>query len=246
LFAVFLIGVATQMNLLDLIVFIVLALAAFFGYRKGLIRTVYRLASFVIAWFLASRLYEPMAGFLRQTPVYPWLKNGISNTLNLEGAFADHAQGMALPAGDFGTLIEGLPLPASLQDMLQGRAAPDISGMLNMEAVEEGIAGVFAGIAINAVAMLAVFLLVMLVLGIGGMALDIVGRLPVINTLNRAGGFAFGLALGLVIIWLGLAVMSMLLAANPQGEIYDLLSGSAAARLLLSNGWMPPGISVGL
>ncbi|MCL1845568.1 MAG: CvpA family protein [Defluviitaleaceae bacterium] len=84
-------------------------------------------------------------------------------------------------------------------------------------------------LAIDAIALVAVFFVVIIALSVVGAVLDIVSKLPVINTLNNLGGLVAGAVLGAGVSWLVLVVMSIFAAsAGVQG----LLAGSMAARVI--------------
>jgi uncharacterized membrane protein required for colicin V production len=204
-------------NALDIIILAVVALCAIAGYHKGLIRTVYRLVSFLAAIFIALRLYTFVARILRQTALFPAIKNGISRTVNLEGVGAE--------------IIDNLPIPGVFQTLLHSYNTPNMFELLQVETVEEYIAGFFANMAINGIAILALFVLTMFALIFVGYALDIVSKLPVINFLNRIGGFVFGIAISCIIIWLVL-VTAALFAAAYHPFIYNLLDGSWVTQRL--------------
>ena len=52
------------MNWLDIILLVILAVAAFFGLRTGLIKAVLSLAGLIIGVILAGHYYDPVAGWL--------------------------------------------------------------------------------------------------------------------------------------------------------------------------------------
>ncbi|MCL1843499.1 MAG: CvpA family protein [Defluviitaleaceae bacterium] len=218
------------MNTLDIVVLVLIALCALAGYRQGLVRTVYRLASFFIAVFLAQRLFPYVARMLRGTRLYETIQESIKSGLNLEGFVADYAA-----AGRSGEIIEALPLPINMRNLLQERFVEGVHGVLQVDTVEAYISGFFANIAINGIAMVLVFLLVLIILAIAGMALDIVHLLPVISTFNRIGGLGVGILLGVGIAWISIVVMSMFFATSANPEVYDLLHNSFSARLVLSS-----------
>ncbi len=56
------------MHWLDIILILVLALAAFIGYWRGLIRAFFMLAGLILGVFLAGRLYGPFANVLSFIP----------------------------------------------------------------------------------------------------------------------------------------------------------------------------------
>ena len=217
------------MNMIDLAVLILVALCAFAGYRRGLIRTVYRLVSFFIAIFLARQLYAPVARVLRGTPLFTSIQNSIASALNLERLVGEHTAARQVE------IIDSLPLPANLRELLHSYNTPNMYELLQVSTIEDYISGFFANMVINAIAIVLVFLIVIIGLSIAGIALDIVGKLPIINMFNRAGGLIFGLVLGGVLAWISLLVMTLLFATGQSPEMYELMQGSFVARWMLSS-----------
>jgi hypothetical protein len=216
------------MNYLDLGVVILLALCALAGYRQGLIRTVYRLASFFIALFLANALYPYVARLLSGSSIYTAIQDSIKTALGLEDFVATQA------AATHTEVIESLYfLPAALRDMLNSYFAPNINDIARIDAIENYISAFFADIAINGIAIILVFALVMIILSVAGVLLDIVGKLPVIRTFNNIGGLIAGIIMGAGIAWLCIVLLSIFTAANPS--FFDLLEGSFVASRVLEN-----------
>jgi len=231
-----------SMNVLDLAVLALVALCAFAGFRRGLIRTVYRLVSFFIAIFLATRLYAPVARLLRDSPLYTSIQNSIARALNLEGVVGNlGGQAMARPM----EVIDSLPLPLSMRERLHTYNTPDMYELLRVGTIEDYISGFFANMAINGIAIVAVFILVLLILSIAGAALDIVAKLPVINTFNNLGGLAVGLALGVALAWIAIVVMTMFFATGANANMYELMEGSLFTRWVMDS-MMPQFTAVAL
>ena len=92
------------------------------------------------------------------------------------------------------------------------------------------IASKLAGLALNAIIYIAVYLVVFAILKIVFAVTGVVGRLPLIYQANKLLGLAFGIIEGLVIVWLLFAVITacsnMQWAAKALIEIgkNDLLS----------------------
>jgi len=218
------------LNMLDLAVLVLVALCAFAGYRRGLIRTVYRLVSFFIALFLANQLYAPVAGILRGTALFDTIQNSISSTLNLERVVVDHT------AARQSEVIDSLPVPLAWREMLHNFNTPDMFALLQVSTIDDYISGFFANMVINAIAIISVFIVVLIVLSIIGVALDIVGRLPVINTFNRAGGLIFGLALGVILAGICVIALTLVFMTTPeQQQMYNFMSDSLVVRWVLNS-----------
>ncbi|MCL1883032.1 MAG: CvpA family protein [Defluviitaleaceae bacterium] len=225
------------MNYLDLIVIVLIALCALSGFRRGLIRTVYGLVSFFIAWIIASAIYPYVARILRGTVLFDIIRDGIKTGLNLEMFVNEHS--MARQA----ELIEAIPIP--LPEQLRERLLniePDISGLLRVDAIEDYISTFFTNVAINGIAIIAVFIIVIIILSILGSVLDIVGKLPVINTLNNFGGLAVGILLGAGISWVSIIALSTFFTTSANPAMLEILDGSYIARWVLD--FMMPEVSV--
>jgi len=222
------------MNALDLGILIILALCAWGGFRRGLIRTVYRLVSFFIAIFLAYQLHPHVAYYLRETPLFPMISDGISRALNFEAVFHEHAVARGAE------IIDTLPIPGGMRALLHTYNTPDMFQFLQVATIEDYIAGFFANMIINAIAILLVFVIALIALSLIGYALDIVGMLPVIRTLNRAGGLILGVVMGAILVWISLLVVTLFFATGAYQSVYDLLQDSMIARWLFDNEFLLP------
>jgi uncharacterized membrane protein required for colicin V production len=206
------------MNILDISVLVLVGVFAAAGFHQGLIRTVYRLVSFFIAIILAYILYSPVADFLRSTFIFDSVQSSIKAGLDLGGFVAD--QNIQSPIA----ILETFPMPEALRGILINSA--NFHGAVLQETIEAHIATFFANIVINILAVVVVFFLVMILLSAIGFALDIVGKLPIINTFNNIGGLIFGAIQGAVIAWVAILLLSMFFAASPNSEIYYLIENS--------------------
>jgi uncharacterized membrane protein required for colicin V production len=221
-----------MLNTLDFIVLVIIGLCVLGGYRRGFILTVYGLVSFFLCIIFTMRLYPYMSRFLAQTALYEHIKEMVINSMGLQPFIQENA---ALQAAD---LINNLPLPAVFKEMLLTYNTPDMYTLLNVTRLEDYIGGFFANIAINIISMVLVFVLVWLLLRIIGGLLNIIGHLPIINTLNRIGGLAAGFVLGLFLVWLGLTLMSFLFATPANPQVYALLENSWISQWLYENNFM--------
>ena len=215
------------MNVLDIGVLVLVGLSALAGYRRGLLRTVYGLVSFVLALALAGFLYQPVAAFLRGTPLFPALSRVVSSTLDLD-SFSAYAEAAGYQ------LIDVLPLPSVLIDILHVNNNAVMYRMLNGNTLEEYISGFLANMAILAISILAVFILVLIILSIAGAALDVVGRLPIIRSFNDYGGLIVGTVFGIAIAGLTLFMMNLLFNTGANPGVSNLLQGSFIANWVLN------------
>ncbi len=129
-------------------------------------------------------------------------------------------------------LIRSLPVPSFLQDMMINYNNSE--GYKKLDVTDFGgyIAGFFANLVLEAVAFLATFLLVNIILRAVFAALDLFARLPVISAVNRLGGLAVGLLEGVVIIWILMIILSLFSATEVGAKIAVMVSESAFLQTL--------------
>ena len=198
-------------NALDIIIFAIIAISAYVGYRRGLLRAVYKIVSFFMAIFVAWRFYFPVARVLRETELFRIIQDGVANAINLEAAMAEHNTGV----------IDNLPIPVVLQGLLNTNNTPSMHELLQVNTLETYITGFFANMIINGIAILVVFFLTIIAMYLVGLLLDFVSMLPVIDTINRIGGFIFGLGLSVGGIWLVLVFCGLfVISIYPQVQHY--------------------------
>ena len=216
--------------IVDIIVLVILTLAAVQGYRRGLILSVFRLLSFAAASFLSFLLHPYMVDLLRGTRIFPWLKTHFSRVLNLD-RFAYYA------AERGQTLIENLPIPESVQNMLNENNTQAMRYLLRVDTIEDYVSGFFANLVLIGISILVIFIFAMVLLHFVGSFLDMLSRFPIVNTVNKAGGLAFGLLFGgaFVILILFLLNISFLMWPNEvlNEVIYDSVITSWVRDVLL-------------
>jgi len=228
------------MNILDFAIITILALCAFFGFRKGLVHTVYRFVSFFAALFLAVRLHPIVSQALRRTFVYDGIRGRIAGSANFEAVFEPHtpAQGISEAIND-SQVINALTLPQPIRDLLYNNNTPAVRDILRVGTLEDFVAGFFANIAINIISILIVFILAFVILKLIGRVLNIVDRLPVISSVNRLGGLIVGIIIGAGVAWLGLTVV-ILFFSTAGNNMFELIQGSLVTSWMLENDWLLP------
>jgi uncharacterized membrane protein required for colicin V production len=214
--------------MLDIAVAVIIGFFMFMGYRRGLLLTVFGLLSFVVSIALAGTLYPYVAEWLRATPLYTELQGYIVRTMDL-GRFTG-GQASFLPED-----ISKLPIPDILRSALAENYNLETLDFLDVSNIEDYIGGFIAGVGINILSMLLVFLAAMVVMKLVSGLLNVVGRLPVIKTFNRAGGLLIGIAQGLIIVWVCLAAFSLFFLNPTQPQFYTMLEGSVITRWLYEN-----------
>lgn len=199
-----------QLPVLDLIVLGIVVLFAFLGARKGLVLSLCSLAAILVAIVGASILTDALAPVLVKQCA-PLVEGFISENLD------------AILAGQAGQ--ESGFLWSIIHQAIQGseaaaQAAGDFAAQLAVQV---------AAMVLRPVLFLIAFVLILIVWFFISHALDLVAKLPVLSTLNAAGGLVFGAVEGAA---LALIAFLLIRAFLPELIPQPWLDGSYLLSLL--------------
>ncbi|MCL2397740.1 MAG: CvpA family protein [Defluviitaleaceae bacterium] len=212
------------MNFLDILVIATMALCIIIGAWRGFVRTVLGFANFVLAVFLTNMLYPHVGRFLRGIDgFFSATSTSIRTVMGLDAAIYAESRAAEME------IINALPLPAVFRDALIENNNPIIYQALGATGLADFISGFLAGIVINIISMVIVFVVIFSGLMVLTRVLNILTKLPVINSLNKLLGAALGAVWGLLLTWLVLGVVIIYLAANTQTDIVYMLENSVLA-----------------
>jgi uncharacterized membrane protein required for colicin V production len=219
------------MNYLDYIFIGIIGISGLIAFGRGLIKTVFSLFSMVITVGLAYLLYPTVSELLiKYTEIDAFLRAKIIEGFNLE-SLAENV----FSVQDQIKMINDLNIPDMFKEMLVNNNNSEIYQILNVDSIAEYIGGFFSTIAINALAFLITFLIVGILLKIVAVILDIVSKLPVLHQINRIGGLAFGLILGVLIVWVVCVAISLIVGISGNSEILVLIESSTVAQFFYEN-----------
>ena len=225
--------------LIDVILLLFLLAMVLSGSRKGLLMGLLGLITVVLCCLGASwaqQALTPKAADYLEPQVAATIEAGIT-------AQVDQSTQQALDqAGSAGLMIGGQEMTLSDIADLLGRFGIDVEGTVTQctsdalapavaaaaQAAARAIVEKIAGVLIY----FAAFLILYLVLHNLALALNVVSRLPVIHTLNHAGGALAGFAGGMLALVVGAAVLCRSgLAPQALGPFSSLLMGLAGQFL---------------
>jgi uncharacterized membrane protein required for colicin V production len=208
----------------DIFILLVLSLFLYLGYRRGLLKMLFNLVSFVLSLFLAYLIYPFVSQWLRTTQLYSGLRDYIIRSMALDEFAQSNAH--LSPA----ELFDRLPVPALLRNLLTANHTAETRRLLDVRTIEEYIGGYLAGIAVNILSLLLVFVIVWVLMKLISLALDLIGRLPAIKTLNRVGGLFLGALMGLLTVWILFAVLNFFFLNTDRPQWGEAMEASLFAR----------------
>ena len=248
------------MSWITIAVFAILILSGVSGWSKGIISTAVSLAAMVVTFIVCVWVTPSLCKNVKEnTQVYDNLQKSIYNFI-IEDENFNKAAGESLSdeeaviisisqleeyAGQIqknvNDIMKKLNLPESvigsgngngsyMQDVFHVTGNAQVT-MKNMMAAV--IAAKLAGLALNAIIYIAVYLVVFAILKIVFAVTGVVGRLPLIYQANKLLGLAFGIIEGLVIVWLLLLSLQHAVICNGQLKLLLKLAKMIYYRLFI-------------
>lgn len=172
----------------------VIGLFALVGYKKGMVKIVLSMIAMAVTYILAGALTIPVSMALKTaTPVYTTIEESVEKMVK-EAKIDDTKLDI--------TAIEKLNLPSQIEEKLIDGAEKVTSGF------NDYLVSSISNFILKALTFFILFIVIYIILSIVIKIFDFVSKLPLINTVNKAGGLAVGAAQGLIIVWIGCLVIT--------------------------------------
>ena len=192
---------------------IIAAFAA--GVRKGLVKSVWRAAAWLITAVLTFMLVQPAADFLSGTQAAVKINDTVYNeVLQKLPAYEEGDKETAIP--EF--LLGGLDI-----ESIKSNAVP---------AAAEELARSITQVIIKIIAGIALFIILRILLAVLFKILDAASKLPVINSANKLLGGLLGIINILFVIYIACALIS-LFAANES--VMSVINSSYIVKYFYNN-----------
>lgn len=170
-------------------VILFLAVMAAYGYKRGFVRIVLSMLAMIVTIILASVLTIPVSGFIKETSVGEGIRASVEEMV--EGADIIDAES-----------INNLDLPKSMLEPIAEGAES------TQQAIGTYVADALTDTIINSLTFLILVIVIYIILKIVIAALDVVTKLPVLNSINKGAGAVIGLVQGLLFVWVGCLVLA--------------------------------------
>lgn len=207
--------------IIDLIIIGILALCIFFGYRKGLTKCVIKILSFIIAIVVAVILFKPVSNFVIQnTEIDDHIKEAIVNIVK------DDVE-------ENGQVKEDTNLPKAIVDYINESVKNAVEEAKN--SVVEIAAEEIAQVTINVGVAILLFIVVRIALVFISALSKIITDLPIIKQFDKVGGILYGALKAFVIIFVVLALISLISPMIEQTGIIIAINKSFIGSILYNN-----------
>ena len=207
--------------IVDLIILGILGISIFFGYKKGLTKCIIKIFSFLIAVVVSVILFKPVSNFvIKNTQIDDKIKESI---INLVGDDIE----------ENGEVKEDTSLPQAMVEYINKTIQETAS-----EAKESVVVVVAEGIsstAINIGVAIGLFILIRIALIFVSALSNLITDLPIIKQFDKTGGIVYGALKAFVIIFVLLALISLVSPMIEQIGITTAINESTIGSILYDN-----------
>lgn len=129
-------------------------------------------------------------------------------------------------------MIEDSTLPTFMKELILENNNSAIYHELSVTSFPEYVASYIARMVIKIVSFLVTFLLAVIIVKALMAAVDVIGELPVVGTLNHIAGAVLGVFVALVIVWLGFLILTMVYSTAVGKQCFDMIESSQLLTFL--------------
>ena len=187
--------------IVDIIIISIFVSRIVIAYVKGLSSVIYQLASWIITIILIFVLCRPITNVIIDNTT---LDENISEKIqiNLEDNFGENLEE--------GTSIseEDSNISNSVIDLINGYISE--ANEKGTENIAKYVSDEISYIAVSAIVILGIFIFARVISLILKFVLDVIVSLPIFGTVNKVGGIAYGVIRAFLIIYIVLAIISLL------------------------------------
>ena len=192
------------MNWILIAVIAIIAVMGLLGWKKGLIKMVFSLASTVIALLFAAIFSPVVADIMKSNEgIVSFFDEKVGVIVDFSGEDAEKDTGVQE------NLIEELPLPETIKDSLKENNTLEKYVDMDVAGFEEYVCRQITNVILNALAFVITLAVVIIALWILCHALNILAKLPLLKQINQMTGLAAGLAEGVLLVWILFVVLTM-------------------------------------
>ena len=220
------------MNYIDIAVIVIILGMGFISYWKGFVRACLGFLPAIGALAGSYFTYPYLSRLLRGSFIYRNINESIRSKLALETVLDNSIYSSQ------SDLINSINAPGFIKDALINNNNSVVYDILDVNGIEDYIAGYIANISINIMSMVVAFIAIFIVIRLVIKALDIVSDLPFLSFFNKSCGFAVGIIKGTVTVWLIGIVLTFFYYNEAFAKFFEMMADSKLALFMYENNYL--------
>lgn len=204
----------------DIIILALISLSVFIGYKRGLIKCAINVLSFFIAILVVVLLTTPISNLIiNNTKIDDNIKSTILEKIDFNNV---DAEDLKLDENNSNS-------PEVVRDYINDLTKGATDNVA--EVLAENLSIMIINIAVAIVLFIGTKFALIFVKALA----DILGKIPLIKQFNKVGGIIYGVASGIVRVYLILAVISIIVPVLANGSIVDAINSSMIGKAMYDN-----------
>lgn len=200
--------------MVDIIIIVILALCALWGYYKGLLRMIVSIVASILTILIAVVVSPMVNDFVKEnTDIYQNVEESIE--VQLESYTTEYLE--EIEDSQQENFIESLGLPKAVESMILKNNTAEYYAEQGISTFFQYLSKLIASIVISTAIFVLTYIVAFIVLRVICVAIKIVDYLPFVREANRLSGMILCLAQALLIIWV-LCLASTPFSAIPLGQ----------------------------
>lgn len=203
--------------IVDLVILAIIIICVIMGYIKGLTGVLIKIISFILSIIIAFILFIPVS-------------NLVINKTQIDETIAQSVRGVILGNSDSQKVEENMP--STITEYIQGQAE-NIADSAKESVADATAVGVSETI-VKAAVWIILFIVARILLILLKFVTSLIAKLPVIKQCDKIGGVVYGLLEGLVIVYILLAIIS-LVSPMMNGTLANMINNSYLGSAMYNN-----------
>lgn len=208
--------------IIDLAIIVIIGLCIFLGYRKGLIGVAFKILSFFIALIVAVTLSTPLANFI------------INNT-EVDDSIQSAIQDKFISTDE--QMQEGQEVEVSGKDSFSQEIVKYINGTVSQVKNDsiKVISHNLTILIIRVIVAIGLYIVTKFILYFFRKIADVIAEIPIIKQFNKLGGLIYGVLEGVLIVYVVLAIASLLAPMISNTEFFVAINNSFIGSIMYNN-----------
>ena len=194
--------------IIDVILVLFLLGSTYLGYKKGLVKVAVSLVAFIAAIIITVLLYRPIGDLIIKNTDWDEKLQATIQT-NVDSATSSNKTEEEKNITD--SMIEG-----AKNEILPGTSKTVATNII------------YGG------TMIGLFIVSRLLLLLINLMADAITSLPIIKQFNEAGGIAYGILRGIIIVYAIVMLLNLIISFDPQGALNDIIQNTFLTKLLMN------------
>lgn len=217
-----------------IIVIAVLFLFLLLGAYRGFLRIILTTFSLVITLVLAGALFKPISNYIEnKTVIGPRVEHRLEEYVN---SALDGVTGTVQNAET--AFIEALPLPSSMKAELAAKNTLAGYADQGVTSFSEYIARNLSSLVIRILTYVLLFILIFLILRLILRLSNLINHIPVLGGINRLFGAIFGVAEGVLFLWIACMIIMMMSGTDFGVTCEKVIRGSQVLTFIYEHNYL--------